>query len=95
MKLSKGFTSIFLFCIILSIPNAYLCAQVNTEKYRTPKDFKGVAFNLEITGAGKTGNVEELEAEVEGRIDWKTGRSTTFFVTENEYEWGGRRTFYK
>lgn len=64
-----------------------ISAQVNTEKYRTPDDEKGLSGYLELNGTIKTGNAEKTEAGIDGRLDWKTTTSTTFFVFESDYEW--------
>ena len=68
--------------ILLSIS-----AQVNTEKFRAPEEFEGLSGYLELKGTIKTGNAEKTEAGVDGRLNWKTKSSTTFFVFESDYEW--------
>ncbi len=62
-------------------------AQVNTEKYRTPKDLQGLAGYLELSGTIKTGNVEKTEAAIDGRLDWRVGKVLTFLIFESDYEW--------
>ncbi len=80
----KLHNNILLLLVFLSVP---VMAQVNTEKYRTPEEVQGLSYHLEVTGTYKTGNAEEIEADIDGRIDWKADRNTTFFVFQNEYEW--------
>lgn len=62
-------------------------AQVNTEKFRTPEEFKGVAGYLELSGTLKRGNSEKTEGNFDGRLDWKASGTTTFFIFESEHEW--------
>jgi hypothetical protein len=69
-----------------------LLGQVNTEKYRSPEDLEGLAGFLEIGGIVKTGNTDKAEGNLDGRLDWKSGKTTTFFVFKTEHEWvGGKR----
>lgn len=67
--------------------SAAVNAQVNTEKFRTPEEFNGIAGYLELSGTVKTGNSEKTEGKVDGRLDWKSGGITTFFIFESEHEW--------
>jgi len=70
-----------------------LLAQVNTEKYRASDKKVGLSGYLELSGTVKTGNTEKTEAGIDGRLNWKTTGSTTFFVFESDYEWvNGKRS---
>ena len=81
-----------IFGIILLTANVFF-AQVNTEKYRTPKEELGLSGYLELNGTIKTGNTEKTEAGIDGRLNWKTINSTTFLVFESDYEWvNGKRS---
>jgi hypothetical protein len=46
-----------------------------------------VAGFLEISGTIKSGNIDETEGELDGRLDWKADKTTTFFVFKSEHEW--------
>ncbi len=68
-------------------------AQVNTEKYRTPEEAKGLSGYIELNGTIKTGNADKTEAGIDGRIDWKSTNTSTFAVFESDYEWvDGKRS---
>lgn len=73
--------------LLMLIFTVSIYAQVNTEKYRTPTDLQGLAGYFELSGTAKTGNVEKIEAGLEGRLDWHVGEALTFFVFESDYEW--------
>lgn len=73
--------------IFILVVSGAVNAQVNTEKFRTPEKFNGIAGYLELSGTVKTGNSEKTEGNVDGRLDWKSGNTTTFFIFESEHEW--------
>lgn len=84
-KLMRKMNKIIYVIFLLFIAN--LTAQVNTEKYRTSEDFVGLAGFLELSGTVKTGNTDKTEASIDGRLDWKTGKTTTFIIFQSDYEW--------
>ena len=59
-----------------------LTAQVNTEKLRGKQDELGFQFMLDGEIEYKTGNVEFLDYEVQGRIDYIDSTFKVFFITE-------------
>ena len=73
--------------ILILITTLTLIGQVNTEKYRTPEELRGIAGFFEVSGTIKTGNSEKTEAGIDGRLDWRTENSLTFLVFQNDYEW--------
>jgi putative salt-induced outer membrane protein YdiY len=81
-----------LILLWLCLGLGFLPAQVNTEKYRSDGKLEGWSFALELNGTAKTGNTENQELSIQGRIDHRTATSLTFLILENEYEWvdGGR-----
>ncbi|MDX1701263.1 MAG: DUF481 domain-containing protein [Melioribacteraceae bacterium] len=74
-----------LFLIFISSTIFY--AQVNTEKHRTSDDQEGLGGYMGISGNIKTGNTDKIQGNLEGRADYKTSNTTTFFVFETEHEW--------
>ncbi len=76
-----------LLLLILLAIGSRAFAQVNTEKYRIPRDLQGIAGYFELNGTVKTGNADKTEAGIEGRLDWQSGNSLTFLVFESDYEW--------
>ncbi len=73
--------------IIFILSAICIYGQVNTEKYRTPEDFRGLAGYIEVSGQIQTGNTDKAEGELDGRLDWKLDKVTTFFIFETEHEW--------
>ncbi len=77
--------SLYLWIFLLSVSDAL--AQVNTEKFRSNDEDDGLSTFIELSGTFKTGNAEQVILNVNGRMNWTSGKATTFFIFENEYEW--------
>lgn len=78
----------FIYVILpLILPLNASYAQVNTEKYRDLVDKDGLHSNLELSGIIKTGNSEQIVVDVNGRLNYRHGNYSHFFILENEYEW--------
>jgi len=72
---------------LLAVLTINVTAQVNIEKYRTPEDLRGIGGYLEISGTIQSGNAEKTEGALDARLDWKTAKTTTFFVFKSNHEW--------
>jgi len=77
----------FQLFVFLLFVCSLIAAQVNTEKYRTNESVSGLGGYFEISGTIKSGNAEKTEGNLEGRLDWRAGSNTTFFIFDSEHEW--------